>query len=80
MLQNQILSENKMRKKKSIYRIVPATHEKFGSCWALKQGDSVIGTFITKQHAEVKQASLEKKSQEDFLLIKTVNQEIKIEE
>jgi hypothetical protein len=69
-----------MRKKKSIYRIVPTTHEKFGSCWALKQGETVIGTFITKQHAEVKQTFLEKKSQEDFLLIKTAKQELKIEE
>ena len=69
-----------MRKKKSIYRIVPTTHEKFGSCWALKQGESVIGTFVTKQHAESKQALLEKKSSEDFLLVKTVNQELKVED
>ena len=80
MLQNRILSVSKMKSKKSIYRIVPTTHEKFGSCWALKQGKSVIGTFVTKQHAETKQASLEKKAKEDFLLIKTVNQELKIEE
>ena len=69
-----------MRKKKSIYRIVPTTHEKFGSCWALKQGEFVVGTYITKQHAEAKQASLEKKSQEDFLLVKTAKQELKVEE
>lgn len=66
--------------KKSKYRIVPTTNEKFGACWALKEGDSVIGTFISKQHAEIKKASLEKKSKEDFLLVKTVNQELKIED
>jgi hypothetical protein len=69
-----------MMPKKSKYRIVPTTNEKFGACWALKEGDSVIGTFISKQHAEIKKASLEKKSKEDFLLVKTVNQELKIED
>ena len=69
-----------MMPKKSKYRIVPTTNEKFGACWALKEGDAVIGTFISKQHAETKKALLEKKSKEDFLLIKTVNQELKIED
>jgi hypothetical protein len=69
-----------MPKKKSQYRIVPTNHEKLGSCWALKEGDNIIGTFINKQSAEKKKTQLEQKSLEDFILIKTVNQELKLEE
>ena len=47
-----------MPKKKSQYRIVPTNHEKLGSCWALKQGDNIIGTFINKQSAEKKKTQL----------------------
>ena len=68
-----------MMPKKSKYRILPTTNEKFGACWALKEGEIVIGTFISKKHAEVKKGLLEKQTKEDFLLIKTVNQELKIE-
>ena len=69
-----------MPKQKSIYRIVPTTNEKFGSCWALKEGDLVIGTFISKQHAEKRKLQLELKSTEDFLLVATRKQELKIED
>lgn len=65
---------------KSKYRIVPTNHEKFGSCWALKEGDSIIGTFVNKQLAEKRKLQLEAKVLEDFLLVNTINQELKIEE
>jgi hypothetical protein len=67
-------------RKKSKYRIVPTNHEKLGSCWALKEGDILVSTFINKQAAETRKLQLESKLIEDFLLIKTVNQELKIEE
>ena len=69
-----------MPRKKSKYRIVPTNHEKLGSCWALKEGEVLVGTFINKQSAENRKVQLEAKTVEDFLLIKTVNQELKIEE
>jgi len=69
-----------MPRKKSKYRIVPDNNEKLGSCWALKEGEVVVGTFITKVHAEKRRMQLEQKSLEDFVLIKTINQELKIEE
>jgi hypothetical protein len=69
-----------MPRKKSKYRIVPTNNEKLGSCWALKEGEVVVGTFITKVHAEKRRMQLEQKSLEDFVLIKTINQELKIEE
>ena len=69
-----------MPRKKSKYRIVPTNHEKLGSCWALKEGEVLVGTFINKQAAEKRKAQLETKTMEDFLLVKTVNQELKIEE
>ena len=69
-----------MLRSKSKYRIVPANHEKFGSCWALKEGDSIIGTFVNKQSAEKRKLQLESKVLEDFILINTINQELKIEE
>jgi len=68
-----------MPRKKSKYRIVPTNNEKLGSCWALKEGEVVVGTFITKVHAEKRRTQLEQKSLEDFVLIKTINQELKIE-
>lgn len=69
-----------MPRKKSKYRIVPTNHEKLGSCWALKEGEVLVGTFINKQAAEKRKVQLETKAMEDFLLVKTVNQELKIEE
>jgi hypothetical protein len=69
-----------MPRKKSKYRIVPTNNEKLGSCWALKEGEVIVGTFITKVHAEKRRMQLEQKSLEDFVLIKTINQELKIEE
>jgi hypothetical protein len=69
-----------MPRKKSKYRIVPTNHEKLGSCWALKEGEVLVGTFINKQAAEIRKVQLESKTIEDFLLVKTVNQELKIEE
>lgn len=69
-----------MPRKKSKYRIVPTNHEKLGSCWALKEGEVLVGTFINKQAAEIRKVQLESKTIEDFLLVKTINQELKIEE
>ena len=69
-----------MPRKKPKYRVVPTNHEKLGSCWALKEGESVVGTFINKQSAEKRKMQLEQKAMEDFLLVKTVNQELKLEE
>jgi hypothetical protein len=68
-----------MPKKKSRYRIVPTTHEKFGSCWALKEGEVLLGTFVTRPLAEKRKLQLEQSSLEDFLLKSTRNQELKIE-
>lgn len=69
-----------MPRKKSQYRIVPTNHEKLGSCWALKDGNDVIGTFVNKQSAEKRKTQLEQKSYEDFLIVKTANQELKLED
>lgn len=69
-----------MARLKSKYRIVPTTHEKFGSCWALKEGESVLGTFISKEKANTAKLKLEKVDRDNFILVKTVNQELKIEE
>ena len=69
-----------MSRKKSKYRIVPTNHEKLGSCWALKEGEVLVGTFINKQSAEKRKMQLDAKALEDFLLVKTANQELKIEE
>lgn len=69
----------RMPKKKSRYRIVPTTNEKFGSCWALKEGEILLGTFISKPLAEKRKLQLEQASLEDFLLSSTRNQELKIE-
>jgi hypothetical protein len=69
-----------MPRKKSKYRIVPMNNEKLGSCWALKEGEVLLGTFITKLHAEKRKVQLEQKNLEDFVLIKTINQELKLEE
>jgi hypothetical protein len=69
-----------MPRKKSQYRIVPTTNEKFGSCWALKEGTIILGVFITKDHAEKRKLQLESKTTEDFLLVATRNQELKIED
>jgi hypothetical protein len=69
----------RMTRKKSNYRIVPTTHEKFGACWALKEGKSVIGVFVTKDYAERRKLQLEKQTEEDFLIETTKNQELVIE-
>lgn len=69
----------RMKKKKNRYRIVPTTREGFGSCWALKEGDVVLGTFVSKQHAENRILQLERNSIEEFLLVSTKNQELEID-
>ena len=68
-----------MRKKKSKFRIVPGTHPKFGSCWLLKENDQTLGTFVSKQHAELRMTKLETDRLNDFLLVKTQNQTLKID-
>jgi hypothetical protein len=67
-------------KSKSIYRIVPTVHEKMGSCWALKDGNVIVGTFASKRMAEKRKLQLEAKTLEDFSLITQINQELKLEE
>jgi len=64
---------------KSVYRIVPVTNEKLGACWAIKEGNVILSIFISKQLAEKRKLQLESKVVEDFLLVKTINQELKIE-
>jgi tRNA A22 N-methylase len=66
------------RPKKSVYRIVPANHEKLGPCWSLKENDTVIGTFISKQHAEKRKVFLEAELAANFVIKKTANQELKV--
>ena len=62
-----------MMPKKSKYRIVPTTNEKFGACWALKEGEIVIGTFISKKHAEVKLGLLDHEAAMADFLIASMN-------
>lgn len=66
--------------KRSKLRIVPVMHPKFGSCWAVKEGDISFGTYIDRNSAETKKMSMEKKKLEDFLLESTINQKLKIED
>lgn len=68
-----------MRKKKSKFRIVPGTHPKFGACWLLKENELTLGTFVSKQHAELRMTILENDRLNDFLLVKTQNQKLKLE-
>jgi hypothetical protein len=58
--------------KKSNYRIVPVQN----NMWSLKDGNTVIGTFISRPHAERKLTMLRKLEDENFLLEKTKNQEL----
>jgi hypothetical protein len=66
-----------MKPKKSAFRIVPAFTEKLGPCWSLKQGDNVVGTFISKQLAEAQKVKLENLNSDDFRLIKSKSLDIK---
>jgi hypothetical protein len=65
--------------KKSSYRVVPTTHEKFGACWEVKQGKSSFGIFISKVKADKKKLDLESLEQEKFLIAETKNQELKLD-
>ncbi len=64
--------------KRSPYRIVPGENEKFGKVWFIKEGDAILHTFITKQHAEKTKAQLEKMLQEDYLIESTKSQELNL--
>jgi len=64
--------------KKSMYRIVPVMNEKFGECWAVKNKDQIVKTFLTKSNAERFKLSLEQTTFEKFVLSKTANQELKL--
>ena len=66
-------------RKRSKYRVVPTVHQKFGNCWAVKLGDVVDSVFITKAHADNRKAALDKSEFENYLLTKSVNQKLKIE-
>jgi len=52
--------------KKSVFRIVPTTTEALGNCWAIKDGDTVVGTYINKQLAEEQKKKLESLSYNFF--------------
>jgi hypothetical protein len=65
--------------RKSKLRVVPALHPSLGSCWALKENETVVGTFISKQHAEKKKLELDSAAFERFLISDTRNQELSIE-
>jgi len=65
--------------KKSSYRVVPITHEKFGACWEVKQGKASFGVFISKIKADKKKLDLESLEQEKFLITETKNQELKLD-
>jgi hypothetical protein len=67
-----------MSTKKIKYRVVPTVHEKFGSCWAVKDGDVLLKVFINKQSADKFLLNVEKQIEENFLLQKRINQELKI--
>lgn len=58
--------------KKSNYRIVPIQN----NLWTLKDGNTVIGTFISRPSAERKLSMLRKLEDENFVLEKTKNQEL----
>lgn len=77
-LRRNLKNIKKMSKKKTKYRIVPVQHETLGSQWALKQSNQIIGYFISKQLALREQLNLEHKTLKDFMLINTVDQELKI--
>ena len=66
-------------RKRSKYRVVPTVHQKFGNCWAVKLGDVVDSVFITKAYADNRKAALDKSEFENYLLTKSVNQKLKIE-
>ena len=66
-------------RKKSKYRVVPTIHEKFGNCWAVKLGDVVDSVFVTKLNADKRKALLDQKELENYLLVKTASQKLKIE-
>jgi len=65
--------------KKSGYRVIPVTHEKFGACWEVKQGLVSFGIFINKVKADKKKLDLEFLDREKFLLSETQNQELKLD-
>jgi len=66
-----------MKQTKSAYRIVPTVTEKLGACWALKQDNVIIGTFISKQLAEVQKQKLEAINSENFKISNLSKLEIK---
>ena len=67
-------------RKRSKYRVVPTIHQKFGNCWAVKLGDVVDSVFVTKAHADKRKAVLDQKEFENYILVKTTNQKLKIED
>ena len=64
--------------KKSMYRVVPVMHERLGECWAVKNKEQVVKTFLTKSNAEKFKMTLEQTAFENFVLTKTANQELKL--
>jgi len=66
-----------MKQTKSVYRIVPTVTEKLGACWALKQDNLIIGTFISKHLAEVHKQKLESINSDAFKVSNSSKLEIK---
>ena len=53
-----------MMPKKSKYRIVPTTNEKFGACWALKEGEIVL--LLVKNMPKLKKVCWKNKLKKIF--------------
>ena len=67
-------------RKRSKYRVVPTIHQNFGNCWSVKLGDVVDSVFVTKAAADKRKAALDQKEFENYILVKTSNQKLKIED
>lgn len=66
-----------MKQTKSVYRIVPTVTEKLGACWALKQDNTVVGIFVSKQLAEAQKKKLETINLDNFKISNSSRLEIK---
>jgi hypothetical protein len=54
-----------MKSKCPKYRVVPTTHEKF-SCWAVKDGETLVKVFTQKHVADQFVLNFEKRLAENF--------------
>jgi len=68
-----------MKVKKSRFRIIPSVSESTDTQWLLKEGNLVIGTFLTKHFAELRKDELEKNILADFLLAPTSSSKFRLD-